>query len=135
MFKQLAFGTAAAISIGLAPLAWAAGGGGDEEGGGHSGGHVEDIAFSFEGPFGVYDQNQLQRGLQVYTEVCSSCHGLRYVPFRTLADTDGPGMPDDQVRAYAAEFQVHDPDLEEKEKKKKDKKTKQKKNQTKKTLR
>ncbi|MDO5613004.1 MAG: cytochrome c1 [Paracoccus sp. (in: a-proteobacteria)] len=65
-------------------------------------GHVEDITFSFEGPFGTYDQHQLQRGLQVYTEVCSACHGLRYVPIRTLSDPNGPGLPEDQVRAYAA---------------------------------
>ena len=47
--------------------------------------HVDDFDFSFEGPFGTYDQNQLQRGLKVYTEVCSACHGLKYVPIRTLA--------------------------------------------------
>ena len=40
----------------------------------------EELDFSFEGPFGTFDQNQLQRGLQVYTEVCSACHGLKYVP-------------------------------------------------------
>ncbi|HAL77070.1 MAG TPA: cytochrome c1, partial [Rhodobacteraceae bacterium] len=34
--------------------------------------HIEDYAFSFEGPFGKFDQNQLQRGLKVYTEVCSA---------------------------------------------------------------
>ena len=33
-------------------------------------GHIEDVAFSFEGPFGKFDEHQLQRGLQVYTEVC-----------------------------------------------------------------
>ncbi len=75
---------------------------------GHGGGHVEDVSFSFEGPFGKYDQFQLQRGLQVYTEVCSSCHGLRYVPLRTLADEGGPGLPADQVRAYAAEMDITD---------------------------
>ncbi len=64
--------------------------------------HIEDVAFSFEGPFGAYDQFQLQRGLQVFTEVCSACHGLKYVPIRTLADEGGPGLPEDQVRAYAA---------------------------------
>ncbi len=64
--------------------------------------HVADYAFPFEGPFGTYDQMQLQRGLQVYTEVCSACHGLKYVPFRTLGDEGGPGLPEDQVRAYAA---------------------------------
>ena len=37
--------------------------------------HIEDFDFSFEGPFGKFDQYQLQRGLQVYTEVCSACHG------------------------------------------------------------
>lgn len=71
-------------------------------------GHVEDVAFSFEGPFGAFDQFQLQRGLQVYTEVCAGCHGLKYVPFRTLADKGGPGLPEDQVRAYAAQFSVVD---------------------------
>ena len=34
--------------------------------------HIEDVAFSFEGPFGKYDEHQLQRGLQVFTEVCSA---------------------------------------------------------------
>lgn len=72
--------------------------------------HIEDIAFSFEGPFGKFDQMQLQRGLQVYTEVCAACHGLRYVPIRTLADPGGPQLPEDQVRAYAAAFPVNDPD-------------------------
>jgi ubiquinol-cytochrome c reductase cytochrome c1 subunit len=64
--------------------------------------HVEDFSFSFEGPFGKYDQFQLQRGLQVFTEVCAACHGLKYVPIRTLADPGGPELPADQVRAYAA---------------------------------
>ncbi|MFV0382890.1 cytochrome c1 [Paracoccus sp. (in: a-proteobacteria)] len=66
------------------------------------GGHVEDISFSFEGPFGKYDQMQLQRGLQVYTEVCAACHGLKFVPIRTLHDVGGPALPEDQVRAFAA---------------------------------
>lgn len=79
----------------------------EEEGGGH-GSYVEDISFSFEGPFGVYDQFQLQRGLQVYTEVCSACHGMKFVPIRTLSDEGGPGLPEDQVRAYAAEMTIVD---------------------------
>lgn len=65
-------------------------------------GHVEDVTFSFEGPFGTYDQMQLQRGLQVFTEVCAACHGMKFVPIRTLADEGGPALPGDQVRAYAA---------------------------------
>lgn len=75
--------------------------------------HIEDMAFPFEGPFGTYDQLQLQRGLQVYTEVCSSCHGLKYVPLRTLHDEGGPGLPEDQVRAYAANFEIFDPEIDD----------------------
>jgi ubiquinol-cytochrome c reductase cytochrome c1 subunit len=74
--------------------------------GGHS--EITDMAFAHEGPFGRFDQFQLQRGLQVYTEVCSACHGLRYVPIRTLADAGGPELPEDQVRAYATQFTVTD---------------------------
>ncbi len=70
--------------------------------------HIEDVAFAHEGPFGSFDQMQLQRGLQVYTEVCSACHGLKYVPIRTLADEGGPALPEDQVRAYATAFSVYD---------------------------
>lgn len=89
----------------------AAGGHAEAEGeaaGGHAAPHIEDISFSFEGPFGRFDQFQLQRGLQVYTEVCSACHGLRYVPLRTLGDPGGPGLPEDQVRAYAANLTIMD---------------------------
>ena len=73
--------------------------------------HNRDFAFSFEGPFGTFDQNQLQRGLQIYTEVCSSCHGLKYVAIRTLADEGGPHLPEEQVRAYAKNWEVWDPAL------------------------
>lgn len=76
--------------------------------------HIEDFAFSFEGPFGKFDQYQLQRGLQVYTEVCSACHGLRHVAFRTLGDEGGPHLDADTVKAYASEnFEVYDKDLDE----------------------
>jgi ubiquinol-cytochrome c reductase cytochrome c1 subunit len=75
--------------------------------------HIPDVAFAHEGPFGKFDQFQLQRGLQVYTEVCSACHGLKYVPIRTLSDEGGPGLPEDQVRAYAKQFTVTDKDTGE----------------------
>src|SRR5262249_24079464 len=42
--------------------------------------------WSFSGPFGTYDKQQLQRGLKVYTEVCSACHSMNLVAFRTLED-------------------------------------------------
>jgi ubiquinol-cytochrome c reductase cytochrome c1 subunit len=75
----------------------------------HAEGHVTDFSFSFEGPFGRFDQAQLQRGLQVYTEVCSGCHGLKFVPYRDLAEPGGPAMSEEQMRAYAAMFEVTDP--------------------------
>ncbi len=101
MIGKLALSAIAAL--GLAGPAVAAGAVGD----------VEDFGFSFEGPFGTYDQMQLQRGLQVYTEVCSSCHGLQYVPLRTLGDEGGPHLPEDQVRAYAAFWEVFDTELDD----------------------
>lgn len=69
---------------------------------------VTDYDFSFEGPFGSFDQMQLQRGLQVYTEICSACHGLEYVAFRNLSDEGGPGLPQDQMRAYAEFYEIFD---------------------------
>jgi len=105
MIRKLTLTAVTAMSLALgANVANAAGGGG----------HVDDVAFSFEGPFGKFDQAQLQRGLKVYTEVCSACHGLKYVPLRTLADPGGPSYTEDEVRAYAAEtFEVWDDELED----------------------
>ncbi len=93
----------ATIALGLATGANAAGG---ES-------HVEDFAFSFEGPFGTYDQHQLQRGLQVYTEVCAACHGLEYVYYRNLGDEGGPHMEEEQVKAYAALYETFDPEIDD----------------------
>jgi ubiquinol-cytochrome c reductase cytochrome c1 subunit len=56
---------------------------------------------------------QLQRGLQVFTEVCAACHGLQYVPLRTLGDPGGPQLPMDQVRAYAANLEIFDRELDD----------------------
>jgi ubiquinol-cytochrome c reductase cytochrome c1 subunit len=97
--------TSAVTALALTASGAMAAGGGDQ--------HIEDYAFSFEGPFGTYDQNQLQRGLKIFTEVCSACHGLKFVPFRTLGDEGGLGYSEDQVRAYAAQFDVYDPELED----------------------
>ncbi len=74
-------------------------------------GKITDFDFSFEGPFGTYDRNQLQRGLQVYHELCAACHGLQYVAFRTLSDPGGPELPPEQMRAFADMYEVWDPDL------------------------
>jgi ubiquinol-cytochrome c reductase cytochrome c1 subunit len=70
MIRQVTFAAISTLSL-TATAAFSAGDGKQ---------YIEDFAFSFEGPFGTFDQAQLQRGLKVYTEVCSACHGLRYVP-------------------------------------------------------
>ncbi|GLS86129.1 cytochrome c [Cypionkella aquatica] len=102
MFRKIAISAVSALSL-MTGVAFAAEGGG----------HIEDVPFSFEGPFGTYDAHQLQRGLQVYTEVCAACHGLKFVPIRALSDEDGVQLPADQVRAYAKGFTVTDKDTGE----------------------
>ena len=62
-----------------------------------------DFAWSFEGPFGTWDKQQLQRGFKVYNEVCAACHSLKYVAFRDLAQL---GYDEGQVKAFAASKQV-----------------------------
>ena len=46
--------------------------------------------WSFKGLFGKFDRGSLQRGYQVYTEVCASCHSMKYVSYRNLAEKGGP---------------------------------------------
>src|ERR1700727_369969 len=70
-------------------------------------------SWSFSGMFGIYDKGQLQRGFQVYKEVCTTCHALS-IPFRTLADPDGPGFSEDQVRTLAATYQITNAEPNEK---------------------
>ncbi len=62
-------------------------------------------SWSFAGPFGTYDKAQLQRGLKIYKEVCSACHSMKLVAFRTLEDL---GYNEEQVKAFAAEYEVQD---------------------------
>ena len=102
MMKQIALVAGLALGIsGSAALA-----AGDQ-------GHIHDVDFPFEGPFGKYDQNQLQRGLKVYTEVCSACHGLQYVPYRSLGYDGGLGYNEEEVIAYAEQFEVYDAELDD----------------------
>jgi len=64
--------------------------------------------WSFEGPVGQYDQAALQRGWQVYKQVCAACHSLKYFHFRNLADL---GYEEDMIKAFAKEYEVAgDPD-------------------------
>jgi ubiquinol-cytochrome c reductase cytochrome c1 subunit len=65
--------------------------------------HPKHLALASDGPFGKFDRQQLQRGYQVYKEVCSACHSLRHVAFRDLAAL---GYNEDQVKAEAASWTV-----------------------------
>lgn len=64
------------------------------------------ISFSFEGPFGTFDRQQLQRGYKVYKEVCANCHSARFVKFRNLSE--GGIFNEEQVKALAATYTVKD---------------------------
>ena len=61
--------------------------------------------WSFDGVFGSYDKAALQRGFQVYEEVCAGCHGVKYLAFRNLTEI---GLNEDQAKAIAAEYEVED---------------------------
>ena len=82
--------------------------------------HPRSGNFSFEGPFGTFDQAQLQRGYRVYREVCAACHGMDLMSFRNLGQEGGPfwdpheSNPNNNrfVRALAAEFEIADIDSE-----------------------
>ena len=64
--------------------------------------------WSFKGLFGKFDRASLQRGYQVYTEVCASCHSMKYLSYRNLSEKGGPEFPVDQAKAIAASFEVMD---------------------------
>lgn len=81
---------------------------------------LKDGGFSFEGPFGTFDQGQLQRGYKVYREVCAACHSMNLLHFRDLGIKGGPFFDEHAknsaenryVKAIAAEFQIGDIDNE-----------------------
>ena len=68
--------------------------------------HIPGHEWSFEGPFGTFERDELQRGWQVYQEVCSTCHSMKHLAFRSLGDETGPAFPEEQVKAIAASFEV-----------------------------
>ncbi len=108
--KGIALAALGLAVLAAAPAAQAAGGALPPK-------HVE---FSFEGPFGKFDQAQLQRGYKVYREVCSACHSMNLMYFRNLGQKGGPFFdskypnPNDNpyVKTIAAEYQVKDIDSE-----------------------
>jgi ubiquinol-cytochrome c reductase cytochrome c1 subunit len=70
--------------------------------------HARNISFSFDGPFGRFDRQQLQRGFQVYKEVCAGCHSLNLVSFRNLQDI---GYSEAEVRAIASQWPIQVPSV------------------------
>jgi cytochrome c1 len=68
------------------------------------------LKWSFSGPFGKFDEAQLQRGFKIYREVCANCHSMDMLAFRNLGDAGGPGYSEAQVAAVAAEYKIKDID-------------------------
>src|SRR5262245_35080149 len=64
--------------------------------------------WSFAGLFGQFDRSQLQRGYQIYSEVCYACHSLKRISYRNLAEPGGPEFPLEAVKALAAAAKVED---------------------------
>ena len=64
--------------------------------------------WSFKGLFGKFDRGSLQRGYQVYTEVCAACHSMKYLSYRNLGEKGGPEFSEAETKAIAASFEVTD---------------------------
>jgi ubiquinol-cytochrome c reductase cytochrome c1 subunit len=111
--KSLIIGALVAVTS-ISGLAFAAGGGI------HPSYKMKHPDWSFNGAFGTYDRAAMQRGYQVYREVCAACHGLKYVAFRHLGDKGGPFYLEDfpnpsdnpYVKNFAADWNVKDIDSE-----------------------
>lgn len=69
----------------------------------------KEVHFSTDGPLGKFDRAQLQRGFQVYKEVCASCHSLKYVAF---ADLKGLGYTPGQIKGIAADWPIQVPSID-----------------------
>lgn len=100
-----AFGIAPLVALGVTMGGAFAAGGGEGEPEHYPIHHPKQESWSFSGPFGTYDKGQLQRGLKVYKEVCAACHSMNLVAFRNL---EALGYSPDQVKAFAAEYEVTD---------------------------
>ena len=64
--------------------------------------------WSFKGFFGKFDRASLQRGYQVYTEVCAACHSMKYLSYRNLSEPGGPEFSKEQAKIIASQFEVTD---------------------------
>jgi cytochrome c1 len=68
----------------------------------------ESRSWTFNGPFGAFDRAQLQRGFQVYKDVCSNCHSMRLLSYRNLGESGGPEFSPQDVDILASQVQVTD---------------------------
>ncbi len=66
------------------------------------------VDWTFKSFFGKFDRASLQRGYQVYNEVCSSCHSIKYLSYRNLSEKGGPEFSEDETKAIASNFEVID---------------------------
>ena len=73
-----------------------------------SGGELLKVDWSFKGLTGKFDRASLQRGFQVYKEVCSSCHSMQYLSYRNLGEPGGPEFSEQEVKAIAASIEIED---------------------------
>jgi ubiquinol-cytochrome c reductase cytochrome c1 subunit len=72
------------------------------------GGELLKVDWSFKGITGKFDRASLQRGFQVYKEVCSSCHSMQYLSYRNLGEPGGPEFSEQEVKAIAASVEIVD---------------------------
>lgn len=93
---------AAALTAAFVPTAAIAAGGGPE---------IARQEWPFSGVGGQFDKAQLQRGFQVYKEVCASCHGMKRLYFRNLVQPGGPEFPEEAVKALAEKWPNQIPEL------------------------
>nr|WP_246520028.1 cytochrome c1 [Ancylobacter lacus] len=99
--RSLSFGVVTAVAmLAAAPAAFA------QEGHGAPKPHRE--SWTFAGPFGKFDRAQVQRGFQVFREVCSSCHAAHLFAFRNLAQPGGPEFSEAQAKTVAEAYKVQD---------------------------
>jgi len=69
---------------------------------------IERMDWTFSGIAGHYDRAQLRRGMQIYLEVCSACHGMNLLKYRNLGEPGGPELSTEEVKKIAAGFEIPD---------------------------
>lgn len=104
-FKMVALGAGIVIFGSLAYVVTSGGHGGEEIPGAKNARHPLQMDWSFDGALGTFDHTSIQRGFQVYKEVCSACHGVNRIAFRNLQEV---GFSEAEVKALAADYSIKD---------------------------